>query len=607
MTDQLTNPPSGSGSNSAAADQTITSKIVAGTDAWENFSLPSGLVPLRPEFKPYNFQDFAIYKSLSTSHFVFGLGTGLGKTLCSYLSFHYFQTKFAKTRLIIITTASAVLQFSKEHDKFFDTDLRVQAIHPNMGKMGCSSYAAARKRAYQLWGNPQQAHAIEVIAMNYSVYRSDIKLILSEMKRLKDNGYEIILVGDEATSFKNTASETHACIHAACTNYVSKPIALTATLTKGKLEEIYGIFRAVGVQITRSKKEFYERFCYTIDMGPKRPPKVVGYKNIDQLIELIRPYSIILRKIDVAKYLPQFLPPVVHKVEQDETTFNLIKDVYAGKLQVGAQSVEGEIDPSATTSEGNKNVQRLTEAGYIKRALMDPGIVMPDANFGANYLPPKTRDFIDFLDEQMVDEKIVFYTPSKRYLKRILHQVRTHPNLPSWYKNALEISGDISAKDREHAKGLFQDGNNNRLIGINDAGLEAINLQSASVLCLLSMPVSGGNLIQLAGRLSRLGSSHTALQIHYFLQQGSQDEDEYLIIQQQMQLMASILGESEKGLIDWDLLKRAEADKLGIHEADEISNQDLVAKSMASMTLYTRKRRERLYRATYKDFIANVT
>lgn len=129
------------------------------------------------------------------------------------------------------------------------------------------------------------------------------------------------------------------------------------------------------------------------------------------------------------------------------------------------------------------------------------------------------------------------------------------------------------------------------IILINDAGIESINLQAASVLIVLTMPTSGGNMVQLAGRLSRIGSAHSNLLLLYLQMEDSQDEDDYLIIQQQMQLMAKVMGEAEKGLIDWDLLKAEAGKKSGT----EVSQEQLDAEALQKLEFHKRKRRADFY------------
>lgn len=599
----------------ATATSTVdTSSVAAPKPVWAEFKLKS-LDVLRPEIAPYNFQQFAVYKSLMQNRFVFGLATGLGKTLCSYLTYHYFRTKFSNTRMIIVTTKSALLQFQSEHTKFFDHDARIVAVHEDMPRFGAKSYANARKNAYEFFASPHDLNKIDVLVLNYAVFRIDHAEILKSVKKLNEQQIPLFFIADEATAFKNIGTKTHHAV-AAVAKRATKALGLTATLTKGKLEEIYGIFKGIGVQITSNKDEFMDRYCITF-APPGRPhfKSVVGYKNVGEFIDRVRPYCIVLRKADVAEYLPPYTIRKIYLEHEDEQ-FALIRDIYSGVVNpalFGSDEDDvGDVSPANATAVdptqvfgeraaeetldmgGVQMIQRLTEVGFIKRALMDPRLVFKKDLNKFDRKSPKTEELLRLLSDEFTDEKIVVYTPSKQYLKLMMSTVRREKGLADYYRNPLEISGDISGALREEYKQTFQEKDTHRLIFINDAGLEAINLQSASILVVTSLPRTGGDLVQLAGRLSRLGSTHANLQIIYLLTKNSQDEDEYLITQQQMQIMSLVLGEAEVGLLDWDHLRSAEAARTP--GEDDISPEELKTRSLARLLLHKRKKRASHYR-----------
>lgn len=606
-------------SDSAAAAATDVQSVAAPKPVWADFKLKP-LEILRENITPYSFQQFAVYKSLMQNRFVFGLATGLGKTLCSYLTYHYFRTKFPNTRMIIVTTKSALLQFQSEHSKFFDFENRIVAIHEDMPRFGAKTYANARKNAYEFFASPHDLHKIDVLVINYAVFRLDHAQILKSVQNLNEQQIPLFFIADEATAFKNISTKTHHAI-ASVAKRATKAVGLTATLTKGKLEEVYGIFKGLGVQITSNKEEFMDRYCITF-APPNRPhfKSVVGYKNVAEFIDRVRPYCIVLRKADVAEYLPPYTIRRIY-LEHEAEQFALIRDIYSGVVNPALfgtddDAIEGEateVKPEATQVDptqvfgaeaaaetldmgGVQIIQRLTEVGFIKRALMDPRLVLKKDLGKYERKSPKTEELIRLLTDEFTDEKIVVYTPSKQYLKLLLATVRRETDLPDYYRNPLEISGDISGALREEYKKTFQEKDTHRLIFLNDAGLEAINLQSASILVVTSLPRTGGDLVQLAGRLSRLGSTHKNLQIIYLLTKNSQDEDEYLIAQQQMQIMSLLLGEAEVGLLDWDTLRAAEAARTP--GEDDISPEELKTRSLARLLLHKRKKRASHYRTT---------
>lgn len=626
--------------NQSAAGTPAPQETAVVKPAWETFELKR-LPQLRPDFSLFNFQAYAVYKSLLQKTFCIALSTGLGKTLSSYASFFYYRLKFPNTRAIVVTNKSAVLQFRSELDKFFDHDLQAAAVYSGMPRRGAKDYRGARHNSYSLFGSTNPVNKLDVLVMNYATFRIDIKLILKAVQDCQKAGIHVFFITDEATVFKNISTATHRAVNSIA-KLAQRNVALTATLTKGKLEEIYGIYKALGYQLAPNKEAFEDRFCIVFQHPQQRHIKQIqGYKNVPEFVELIKPVSIVLRKIDVAKFLPAYTLRKIY-VEHSESQFQLISDIYSGLIDLSSISADedaiegeftaapdapagiGEVSPEASpfavapinpfaapepTSDNPRDntmsIQALSETGFIKRALLDPRIVHKKNLQDFKEMSPKTEEIIRMLCDEFTGEKIVIYTQSKMYLKLLKLTIEQHKDIPQTYKKVLEICGDVKDVDREENKRLFTETNDHNLIIINDAGLESINLQAGSVLIVTTMPSSGGNLVQLAGRLSRIGSKHSNLYMLFLLTENSQDEDEYLIIHQQMQLMASVMGEAEKGLLDWDALRAAEAERM---RDEDMTQEDLERLSMQKLLLHKRKKRSMSYGAAARQsmFTENV-
>ena len=91
------------------------------------------------------------------------------------------------------------------------------------------------------------------------------------------------------------------------------------------------------------------------------------------------------------------------------------------------------------------------------------------------------------------------------------------------------------------------------------------------------------------GRLARLGSDHTSLQITYYIPQYSQVEDELATIHQQMYLISLVQGDLDEGLVDMDEVKKA------MRMSEEISEDEIRDKSLSSLIMHRRQRRALWY------------
>lgn len=550
---------------------------------WDNFELQR-LPELKEEMNFFNFQAYAIYQSLLKDTYFLSLPTGTGKTLCSISSFLYYRTVYPNSKLLIVTTASALFQFADEFNKFFNHSLRIQVIHSKAENITSSKYPKQRKEFISAWGDIKNSDAPEILLMNYAIFRIEKQTILKSVMSLKKQGFHTFFILDEATAFKALNTQISKAV-AAITPVVNKKLGLTATLMKGKLDEIYGIFKNVGISLCSSKAVFEKNYCILW----QHPTiwylkRIKGFKNVTLFKEKVDPYSLILRKSDIAADLPPFQ---IQKrfLELSTEQESLLKEIYSGALALTEEGFDYE---NIENNDSQKILEALTEVGYVKRALTSPQIVAPDRFYENS---PKTDEILRMLKEEFVDEKIVIYTPSKKYLKILCETIRDCKDLDTYYRKPLEISGDVSADVRYQQMKDFSNNNIHNIMVLNNAGSEAINLQAASVLIITSLPDTWGQLIQIVGRISRIGSVHSSLLLVFLLHEDSQDFDEYCILQKQGVLFQAIHGDVEKGLLDTSVLRGVE------HEG--IPDEEFVSRSVAHLLIGTRKRRADKYSSSF--------
>ena len=558
-------------------------------DSWQDFSMVRNPY-LREGLSSFNFQDFAVMQSLNSSVYVLGLATGLGKTLCSWLTYLWYRSQ-VPVKLLVVTKSTSLLQYRKEYDIFFEnTPYKFETIYKGMTK---KNYASARKDTYKKW-----VEDLDGILMGWPIFQRDGDFIISACNEIRRNGEIPFVVFDEVTAISNMKTKTHKvavnCARMALTplqvsedSFIQgKVLGATATLIRGRLENIYGMFKGMGCQITDTKNSFMELFTNYREDPENYRKYIYGYKNPEMFIEAIRPYVCIIKKRDVSSELPTFLPPRKIWLEHSQEQINLINEIYKGNWD------RDKLD--LTDPQGQEKFDKMLPlliSGNVKRALQDVRLVTKegldeDLDFK---LSPKTGALIDILADEYTDEKVIVYCPSVQYLRLLKKTIENHSRkLATGYREPLEISGDnANIEVREENRILFQDLNSGRnLIFVTKAGVEAVNLQVAQSLIVMTMPVSGGDMLQLAGRLSRLGSKYSSLLITYLLMENSQDEDEYLILNQQMQLIAMIQGDVDEGLIDFQSLQEF---KGILDENSRASMQDLIA------TLFKRRKRASYY------------
>lgn len=527
---------------------------------WDNFeiAMPHGFRDT--EWIARHFQMWGIYKALQKESFALGLATGTGKTIISISAFLHYKSRFPKTKIIILTKPSAVNQFKEEFDKFYKHNLNLTAIFNGMNTYKLGSYPKVRNLVYNTFASEfGEGKNIDGVIMGYPTLWRDEKQILDMLSINKRNGYQLYVIYDEALFFKSMKTKTFKFV-SKLTNKADRVLALTATLTEGKLEDTYAVFKGIGIQISRTKRDFLKEFC-KVWVNPKdvRIYKIYGYKNIQEFKERIKEHSFSLTKKEAGDELPPFNIRKVY-LEHTKEQKKVIKQIY--ELEI--ERSDGEYI----------SIEKLNQSQFIKRALQDERLINRDNLNNHKKTSPKTAEILRMLQEDYFGEKLIIYTQSKEYLQLLSNTISKNKGVPDYYKKILEIHGDVSIENRDKNRKLFESSKEYNIFLLDDAGIEALNLQVASTIIVATLPFTGGKLIQLAGRISRIGTKHKNLEMVYLLIENSQDEDEYLIVNQQMALMASTIGEAERGLIDRELLKKLRT--LTKEEIDDNKIDDLI-------------------------------
>jgi len=550
---------------------------------WKDFDIQP-LSNAKVKYPLYDYQKYAVYCSLSMSHYILGLQTGLGKTACAYASYYYYKEKYPNTKLIVVSNKSALFQMQEQLHKFFQVSEAGKIIHNDMDKLKKEKYAEARKRIISQFGEMGNVQNLDILWMGYTIFTMNISDIEQAILKFKMEGYKLFVIFDESTSFINMGTLRFKAV-SKISRVADKVLGLTATLCKGKLEQIYSIFKGMSIKVFTNKSNFMDKYCI-VWRHPKKPyiMNIRGYQNVRELVEKIRPYTIVLRKADVAVSLPKFTISKTY-LEHSKEQIKMISGIYTGEIDI-----EEYIKDFKGFDENNGGLRGGVETNFIKMALLDERTVTQKNLQDYKTLSPKTDEIIRGLEEDFVDEKIVIYTHSKRYLLLLANTIKKTKGVPDMYRKVLEIHGGISARDREKNKKLFSEDEKYNILILNNAGIEALNLQVANTILVTTLPDSFGGLTQLAGRISRIDSLHKNLYLKFYLIKDSQDEDEYRIIMQQGVLTKNILDEPEEGLIDYSVLLQDSG----------ISKEEYQSKSLSRLILSCRKRRAALYMRKFK-------
>lgn len=431
-------------------------------------------------------------------------------------------------KAVIVTNKSAVGQWCDEFEKF---------CNPGMVNVfKCAGTPKQREKAFEAF---KAAEGPTALVLGYGSLRRDF----AKFKDLEGVNY----VFDESTAVKNPKTQIHKICKYLAGMTAARVWCLSATMIKNNLTEAYGIFEVMlaGTEVRLFPKtlqgfldDYYVMRMQKIGRGRQVPVPCYPKKgSVERFKEKIDPFYIGRPKHLVAKDLP----PLTTKVEK-------VVMSKAQRIKYN-EALEGLLEVDKTGDE--KETSELTALIYCQQIADHPDLVECEGS------SPKLDKLLELLKEgDFSEENVIVYTRFRKMVDIIM------PELKKAGIEASRITGSDTKKvaykgakvnAREAAMKRFNDPKDDcRVVCITDAAAEAINLQSAKAIIFFDSPWSAGNMLQIIGRMIRIGSAHDNVYAIHLACKDSIDEKVLQVLQNKMKLIESVLGKRIKGKGDGD-------------------------------------------------------
>ena len=219
------------------------------------------------------------YQEEGAMHLAFGRRAmladdmGLGKTVQAIAAAGLLKEMRDIQKAVIICPASLKHQWAREIRRF--TSLTVTVVEGG---------SLERRKLYN-------DHSFFKI-INYELVRHD----MDELLKLRPD----LIILDEAQRIKNWRAKTAMMVKSLPSRYA---FVLTGTPLENRIDELYSIFQFLDPRILGPLWHFNDRF-YELEKRGSGAYKVLGYKNIDQLRAIIKPYTLRRTRNEVLKDLP---------------------------------------------------------------------------------------------------------------------------------------------------------------------------------------------------------------------------------------------------------------------------------------------------------------
>lgn len=246
--------------------------------------------------KPYDHQSQAFLLSRDLENFALLMEMGTGKTKILIDNAAYLYAKGGIDCLVIIAPNGV-------HRNWVGIEIPIHMPDWCSYAMDFYSSKHSKKRMGKVYDVLLEKNKLSIIAMNVEGFTSQkAKDLLANIIYSK----RCMVVLDESTTIKSPSAKRTKEITKLCKDAPYKRIANGAPITKG-IEDLYSQFGFLSNNIIGydSYTAFKSQYCVEIkqkvdfhDPNSKEYRKIVGYQNVDELVDKIDPYSIRVLKKD---------------------------------------------------------------------------------------------------------------------------------------------------------------------------------------------------------------------------------------------------------------------------------------------------------------------
>ena len=422
---------------------------------------------LKVELLPYQLEGIAFAAGIGRA--VLADDMGLGKTIQGVGVAEILAREAGIGRVLVVCPASLKSQWRNEIRRFCDREVQLVA-----------GGAAERARQYD----------------NDSFFTvCNYEQVLRDILPIERAQWDLIIL-DEGQRIKNWESKTARVIKGLRSRFA---LVLSGTPLENRLDELYSVVQFVDDRRLPPAFRFFHRHRVVDEKG-----KVLGYKNLDQLRENLRP--ILLRR--TRDSVLQQLPPRTSEIVRIPVTEEQIA-MHGAHMRI---------------------VQMITRKAYISEMdllRLQKALLMcrmsADSTFLVDKQKPAYSSKLDYLGELLddladePDRKALLFSEWTTMLDQI------EPLLTRRKLEYVRLDGSVPQKNRQALVSRFQTDPNCRLFITTNAGSTGLNLQAANTVINVDLPWNPAVLEQRIGRAHRMGQQQP-VQVYVLVTEGTIEE-----------------------------------------------------------------------------------
>ena len=341
--------------------------------------------------------------------------------------------------------------------------------------------------------------------------------------------YKTLLVIDESHKIKTPNAARTKAITKLADDCAYKVIMTGSAVTNSPLD-CYSQFYVINKTIWEDRNFFLFRNRYAIlekayGAGGRSFDKVVGFKNLEKLQNVIAPFSHRVNREDLELSLPDTVDMVMHV-----------------ELSDAQRKVYEELKRDMMSMVNDELVTLQNKISFFTKARQITGGVLKTENGlqVIDNMPPKLQALCD--DVEGHEESAIIWCAFTADIAQVEKALREYGSVATFY-------GDTSDTDRAQAIHDFNAGKV-RFFVASSAGSTGLNLQkNCRLQYWYGLFTSPENFEQAKGRTNRTGQSKQCI-YKYLLARGTVDDTIYKTLQQKTDLMAQFSRLSMADIIE---------------------------------------------------------
>lgn len=398
------------------------------------------------------------------------------------------------------------------------------------------------------------------------ITHSSCKKYLDFIDKLHDSGRELLLMIDEAQVMHDSDNKLYQML-AQRRQYFNIVWEMTATPLGNNLTGLYWLLFFLNPKIVGTLEEFkskyfirvYNKITRWCGKYPHKYKKTfreevtLGYKNLDQLAEILKDYVIIKQKSYNLKWhyhkfdiTPEeaeeyLLAGQGLKRETSEKNFavrlhDLQMVIDNLVVPIDKQKLEYDIREKLKAKKTNvtDELVKSTLKQYMEQYNEHRKTTIMKANINS-----KEKEYLKVVASEIKQGHPVLtyldYSDAVDRLEKLLNKTKAITGV----KQVLKVTGSISLKQREVVEESIREGT---VVLITSAGTESINLQKSNSMIFYDTPFSVLTFIQAVGRITRMDSKYSEQHIHIIEATGTIDSYKRLLINMNANLIETIFG-----------------------------------------------------------------